>query len=506
MKALLVRGRVGMVFWLVVAVALPASEAPGQPSPYVGDMRGALRPDFLRRDLGEMVTALKLDEEQQLLVETMFADYEAAFDEGVAKIRARMAELRPTPEPPNEAQREARRELRDKVRDVLAEARERARDAASEEERRQIMQEYQERIRELREKMIDLAPQRRDPAEDEQLAAEIDRELEAWVHQKKQLKDEFFAGVQAVLHEEQRALWPAFERKLRREKTISRGQLSGESIDLFRILRAIDLPEEVRQQIAPSLGAYDVALDEKLRARNDYTSQSEQTLSEALRSGDQQSALAVVNRRIGMSQAVRDVNLEYAEAIASSLPEEWREVFMNEFNLMAFGRVYRATRGERMFEAAMELEDLDEETREAIQELQQTFLADLAARNEQLRQTIIGHEPSTVRRRFERRAPQAPDAVGARTEDPVQAAYAARREAVDQYIAQLEGMLTDEQLRELPSTRGTGRDLRRGSLGPGRGGSLRDRFDKDGDGRLNETELEALREYLRQRRRGGDDF
>jgi hypothetical protein len=158
-----------------------------------------------------------------------------------------------------------------------------------------------------------------------------------------------------------------------------------------------------------------------------------------------------------------------------------------------------------MFEAALELEDLDEETREAIEQLQQAFLADVGARNEQLRQTIIGYEPSSIRQRFERRTPRLPEVGADRAEDPIQAAYTARREAVDQYVAQLEGLLTEEQIRELPGARGASWDLRRGSTGPGRGSSIRDRFDEDGDGRLNEAELEALREYLRQRRRGDDD-
>jgi hypothetical protein len=354
--------------------------------------------------------------------------------------------------------------------------------------------------------MIDLAPQRRDPAADEQMAAEIERELEEWVQRKAQLKDQFFAGVQALLREEQRARWPAFERKLRRDKTMARGQLSGESIDLFRILRSIDLPEEVEQKITPSLEAYDLRLDTALKARNDYLDESEQALSEAMRSGDQQSMLAVVDQRIAMSRAVRDVNLEFVDAIAAALPEEWRKPFLDEVNTMAFGRVYRANRGERMFEAALELEDLTEETREAIRELQATFLAELAVRNQQLRQTIIAHEPDDIRRRFQRRAPQAPGAGVARSEDPIQAAYDARREFVDQYITQLEGMLTEEQVRELPGARGAGWDHRRGSAGPGRGSSLRDRFDENGDGRLDEAEREALLKYLRERRRGDEDL
>lgn len=507
--------RRGLFLFIGIAVtavlAALAAEAGAQPSPYASGMRGALRPDFLRRDLVQLIDVLRLDDEQKLVVETLFADYEEAFDAGMTAVRARIAEIRPAPVAPDAAQRAAQQELRDQLRALLDEARERAGEAATEEERRQIMDDYQQRIRELREKMLGLTPGPREPGADDEMAAEIDRELEAWQQKKTRLKNEFFAGVQAVLRDEQRALWPAFERLLRREKTIAYGQLSGESLDLFRVLRGLDLPAEAEQAIASSLEAYDLRLDGALKARNGYSEESQQALTDALRAGNQNGALAIVDRQIALSQVVRDVNLQFAAAIAAGLPEEWSGRFTDEANRTAFGRVYRSDRVQRIFEAALQLEDLDEQTREAIEQLRQACLSELAARNEQIRQTIIAHEPAQIRGRYERRTPQEGGPRTGREEDPIQAVYDSRREVEDQYIAQLRELLTDEQFRELPGARGGAgrggeRDRRRGSAGPGRESSLRDRFDEDGDGRLNEAEREALLKYLRQRRRGDEDL
>jgi hypothetical protein len=496
---------------VMAAVAALAGEAAAQPSPFASGARGALRPDFLRRDLVQLINALRLDDEQKLVVETLFADYEAAFDAGMTAVRKRMAEIRPAPAAPDAAQRAAQQELRDELRALLDEARERAREAATEEERRRIMDDYQQRMRELRERMQDLSPGPRPPGADDEMAAEIDRELEVWQEKKTGLKNGFFAGVQAVLRDEQRALWPAFERRLRREKTIAYGQLSGESIDLFRVLRGLDLPAEAEQAIASTLEAYDLRLDAALRARNGHSEESQQALSDALRAGNQDGAMAIVDRQIALSQVVRDVNLEFAPAIAAGLPEEWGGRFTGEVNRTAFGRVYRSDRVQRMFEAALQLEDLDEQIRESIEQLQQACLSELAARNEQLRQTIIAHEPAEIRGRYERRVPQEGGPRTTGREDPIQAAYDARREVEDQYIAQLRELLTEEQFRELPGgRRGAGRggtlDRRRGSGGPGRESWMRDRFDEDGDGRLNDAEREALLKYLRERRRGNEDL
>jgi len=520
MKGLLRGEGVGMLAGLGVvltaALTLWTAPAAGQPSPFMGGTQGSFRPDFLRRDLVRLAEDLRLDEDQKLVVETLFSDYEAAFDKGVEDVRGRIGLVRPAPVELTEEQRQAQQELRDGIRALLAEAREKAGNAATAEERRQIMEQYQQRVREMREQMMGTVPVQRDLAANAEMEAEINRQLEVWRAKKAQLKDEFAAGVQAVLREEQRALWPVYERKMRREKTIARGQLSGESVDLFRIVRQLDLPAEAGQAIASVLEAYDVRLDAALKARNDYLAESQQRLTEAMTSANHDGAMSILDRQLTLSQTVFQVNEEYRQAVAAALPGQWGTQFTDAFNEMAFPRVYRSNRTQRLFEAALELDGLEEGTLAAIRQLQQSFLSELAARNEQIRQLIVANEPVQIRRRFERRVPQGGPAGYQRPEDPIQDAYEARREFEDQYIAQLRELLTEEQFDRLPGARrgpgargapgaGEGWDRRGRGAGPGQEGSLLDRFDEDGDGRLSEAEREALREYLRQRRRGGDD-
>jgi hypothetical protein len=155
---------------LTAALMLWTAPASGQPSPFMGGTQGSFRPDFLRRDLVGLI-----DEDQKLVVETLFSDYETAFDKGMEEVRGRIGQVRPAPVELSEEQRQAQQELRDGIRALLAEAREKAGNAATAEERRQIMEEYQQQVREMREQMMGMAPVQRDLAANADMEAEINR-------------------------------------------------------------------------------------------------------------------------------------------------------------------------------------------------------------------------------------------------------------------------------------------------------------------------------------------
>ncbi len=167
-----------------------------------------------------------------------------------------------------------------------------------------------------------------------------------------------------------------------------------------------------------------------------------------------------------------------------------------------------------MFDAAAELADLDEEVATAVAELQNAYLTELGPRNLELKQITRAYEPAQHRRRYERLSispeergpgrpeipngettPIAPPTRPERWKDPIREAYRDRDKFDDQYIARLKALLAEGQFENLPGTRA-------GRVGAGGREGRRDwvkEFDSNGDGRLDEAERDALRDYLRNR-------
>jgi hypothetical protein len=248
------------------------------------DVREALEADFQRRDIPIFVRQLKLTEDQGVVLETLFVEYESTFQPEAEGIMTSMAEMgrnlmRAFASPERQQQmRETMEKIQQEVRDAEA-----ANGPMDEEARRAF---FRERMQKAAEQFATEAQNSGLDAEMKAAMGEMLSKLESWQGRKAQLRDSFAAGLKAVLDDDQVAQWPAFERFLTREKTLPRGRISGENVNLFLVVDELRLPPEEFAKIEPMFDEYEARLDTALRARNTYIEESLPRLFKAIQEGD----------------------------------------------------------------------------------------------------------------------------------------------------------------------------------------------------------------------------
>lgn len=482
----------------------------------VGGFADAFQQDFSTRDLRLFTDELQLDDMQQVIVETLLEDYTLAYDQGVAELREKFTQARQATEAadqerqtPEDAARAARRaqmfQRMTEIRQQVEMLRQQGGNHADPEEVRRM---FQERFQALRTEYADVMgeggpggpgggpgggmPEMRNI---QQMMAAMSDHMQRWTTRKQQLAQQFLVDVQAQLDDDQQAQWPAFDRQLRREKTLPRGTLSGESLNLFTLLTEIspdravrermnetfgdedfaeelmadlNLDEALQQGLQPILDEYDLALDQALRARNDHLRTSQDDLFKAIQKLDSEDGIRILERQTQLRVTVRDTNLRYADLLAAAMPDELAATFRKAANERGFSRVFRRTQTQRMFRAARELENMTPEALAAIDVLEQSYLTELGAANERLVLLTRQHEPEQQLERARQMASRLLGTPRTETEDPIRKANEQRNQLGQRYQDQLKAMLTPSQWEALTAD-DRDRDRQRGESPAQRG-------------------------------------
>jgi len=405
-------------------------------------LQRTLQPDFEGRDLLTMNTMLQLDAGQQEALNEAFRRYEASFQDNARTLREML--------PPgwanaaNRPDRESLETFRTRMQELVEEMR-KAQDALPEgADPAPIHERFREQVQQLREQLNSDRP-RLDEEQRLVLAEQAAAALDRWSALNLELKQNFVGEVQALLRDEQQSLWLPLERRLTREKTLSRGRLSGESLDLVSMMDQLELEEDVLESLRPLIDEYYRDLHEALITRNDYLERTRRDLQRAMAKGEQSQIEAVESRRIQMHVLVRDVNDQYAELFADRLPVDAGHRFTELYGSLAYPQIYRPTRAQRMFKAARSLIGLNEVQLIAIEDLQDAYLMQLERANRELLDVFRESEPGRI-------------ALGTRTrsaqeDDRMRAALRARLEMGDREVDKLEAILSPDQLNQLPNYR-----------------------------------------------------
>ncbi|MHC4106993.1 MAG: hypothetical protein ACYSTY_02795 [Planctomycetota bacterium] len=375
-----------LIHGLALAVALGLT-APGQGQ--FGQAAGfaeSMQQDFMRRDLVIFQEVLALDVSQRVIVEALFEDYQDAFAVGLQGMR---------------------------------------------EEFRELTQELQ-------------------TGDLERIMTLIFVPFEKWGRDKEQLRARFIENVKVLLTEDQIAQWPALERQLLRNKTLAKGQFSGERTNLLHMVRDLHLEEFVLASIQPLLLEYELELDRVLRHRNSVISSSQGPLIKALQQDDGKLGVDVIDRQIEARLAVRDTNDRYMELIAAALPTELGREFLEKARERGYPRIYRGTNVQRVLKAAIEIPDLEADVRTDVQELYASYAGELERMNEALRRSLREAEPQLARERAMQFAARRSGVPVERKPDPTRTAFQRRREMGQRHMKLLEGILTPEQFAALP--------------------------------------------------------
>lgn len=443
-----------MTVLALLSVALLGSPVAAQVLSLRGASGEAFVPTVLNRDASLFKDRLALDQAQQVIFESLMEDYHQAFEDGSRKAKEALEELEPDPEASAEARRRLQEEAKEELKALWEEMRQRKAELPKGTDDEELARFYMERSKEVRAK-LDAA---RDPyAGNERLQETLAAQealLEEWNAQRHRMYLDFMQNVQLILSEDQAERWPAFERAFRREKTLALGELAGESVNLFQVLRDMDLAESDRQAIADPLAAYDLELDAALRQRNDFLRGVAHSLH--LASGYQGTAKVeqLLDQAIDLRIGVRIVNDAFAETIASVLSEDASGEFLTAVRVEGYRRVYGPTIVGRLLRAAGGLRGLSPETRDSIEALHQQYLSELALRNESLVVAVREHEPASYRRRALKMLCPKAEVASSRQEDALAREFRLRDEWSHGYVAIVEAMLSPEQVRELREIRG----------------------------------------------------
>ena len=120
--------------------------------------------------------------------------------------------------------------------------------------------------------------------------------------------------------------------------------------------------EEADASAREMLDEYELAIHQALESRDEYLLASAPKLFKAMRDGDTKDAERILKQQVRLRESVRDTNDRYRELFVAALEDEAEKARLDDAFLgEAYERIYSPTWAHRAFDAALELEDLDED-------------------------------------------------------------------------------------------------------------------------------------------------
>ena len=481
-------------------------------------LRFMTRPDYMMSDLQILNEVLDLQEDQQPIVSLIFEDYDSSFRSAVELLEMSLEDIDASRPEPTEAMQEQQQMIREQMREVRNETRELRR--AMMERQRQVQEEggdpeQDQGMQDIRREMEDAQNVIRQNIEeyraqrDQFEATDEMQELSAlglsvlrtFSAQKLELRLALEEELKAVLVEQQLEQLAELDRVLRRSKQLRLGRLSGESVDLYVVLRDMrpELDAETTVEIDSMLENYGIDLNAALVSRQQFDESGQLSMYEAMQSRDYEKSLDMMKRRFQMQKVVRDTNDQYIEIMAGILPAEQAVEFRSAALETGYPQIYRSSRVTRAIERAREIEEISPELLEALDAIELSYGIDSTPLLERMLMAVRMNERPRELDFLQRRVDNDWNwgrRGGDDDEDPIRAAEESRRDLDRTYMDRLETLLGEEQFEAI-----AGRGGRGGRGGPGdfNNAEVIAEFDADGDGQLNEEERMAVVRAMRSR-------
>ena len=297
------------------------------------DIRELLEPDFSRRDVPLFVEQLQLDDGQRAIIESLIEDYDDTFGGGSEAVQADLTDL-------GRSMMQsfmgggAMGDMRERMRDTMGNIREEMEEIQAanggqemtSEERRAF---FRERMQTVQQDMMQDAMESGAMDEARGVMGEMLDILQEWVAERQLLKTEFVGNVEIQLSDDQLVLWPAFDRFLVREKSLPRGRLSGEEVNLFAVLDDVGLSESAYAAVEPMLDEYEIQLHSALVSRDAYLLSSAPRLFKAIQEGSIDDAERILKQQVQYREGVRNVNDNFRVQFADVIEDEMEKQALN---------------------------------------------------------------------------------------------------------------------------------------------------------------------------------
>lgn len=274
------------------------------------------------------------------------------------------------------------------------------------------------------------------------------------------LRDTLLEDLQLTLTEEQKALWPKFERRMRRKESMQGLMASGSRTDLIALTEQTMKGEPFSPDLTHAIDEYEIELDASLadaaKWQEERTKQwKEQAKDFAKMSNEErmEASRRMMQEGVQRSKSVRDVNLKYVKRIGDLLPESKRFGFEDRFysqsfwGLGMFNAGSRGTTAQRAFEGIAKAKDLGitSEQQEKLDQIRRDYEAKRRADRDKQVARIIDAEDN----------PKEGERGGMFNNfdmDPQEMAdsWQKGREFEKGVIDKLKGVFTPEQLAKLP--------------------------------------------------------
>lgn len=332
--------------------------------------------------------------------------------------------------------------------------------------------DYQPIAKAFRDKMEAVRQEFRD-TQDPTVWQSLGKQMNESREARAKIETSFMGDLKAILTPEQQQNWPAAERTYRRSKSIDRGFMSGERVDLIRLVERAELPADVIASLKDVLEQYSVELDRELTKRNEVQEKAMDqgaSLFTAFQNGDTTKAQELFQKGREAETRVRDVNRRYERQVESMLPEDQRAKFADAFKRESFPQVYRPTYASRVLDAAEKFTDLDDTQKSGLVAVRESFTREQTGLNTQYQAAIEETESkATLETMFNRGGG-----------DPKMQELRTSRRTLDESTAQkVQDLLSEAQRAKLPE-----RDARPdgGPGGPGGGRRGQDAGGNNGGG------------------------
>lgn len=270
-----------------------------------------------------------------------------------------------------------------------------------------------------------------------------------------ELESGFLEDLKLTLSDEQAAMWPGIERMRRRDLAGNGTMLSGESIDLVKLVKELEPSDAVKSEIAPVMERYEVDYDRALVERQKKVAEN-QSMFAGGPPPDPQTMMARMAEVREQSVKVRDVNRSYARQIQNLLPPELAERFDTALKKASFPQVYGPGHTLRSIDTALAFEDLTAEQKAALNDIKESYLRDVDQLNDKWAEAIEAEENDPNAANISMMGGQTMRIVtrestnGEEPEDPVAKATAARRDLDSRALDRARGLLNPDQQGRLP--------------------------------------------------------
>lgn len=239
-------------------------------------------------------------------------------------------------------------------------------------------QSFEDSASTTRTKVDDLREQMRE-SRDFSLMQQIGDETNKFRTKSQEMETSFFSDVKAVLTPEQTTKWTSVEQTHRRERSVGRGIMSGERVDLVRVVDDLKLAPDAKAKVQSVLDQYASDLDRELIQRNKVQDEA-QTKGRALMTNFDPAAMQkLIEDGRASALKVRDVNTRYARQVEALLPEDKHAAFETAYKKQAYPVVYRTTNAQRVIDAAGAMSDLTPEQKSSLEAIKSGFDRELSA-------------------------------------------------------------------------------------------------------------------------------